>query len=244
MNAMELLGQLEEYQAQRDLMEMDKRRLLDEVKVPAEVIAAQDEANRARQEIDARVSIQQKIDNQDMSDELQKAKAMHKPELPPEYVVAMERYESLCADIMHKYAAEKENNQKIIAIRKAAIDAALTAKTADIYNQLEQRRVEIEAEFGDKAQAVDENIAKLTAEIKAAVIAEGETVKADHYQAVYMPGRTTWKTDTLDKVYFALNTLAKALDDLPWYSSVKMIIDDMTTARKVGAPSVTLRKIG
>ena len=38
MNAMELLGQLEEYQAQRDLMEMDKRRLLDEVKVPAEVI--------------------------------------------------------------------------------------------------------------------------------------------------------------------------------------------------------------
>ena len=47
-----MLDQLGEWEAQAALLEMDKRRLLDEVKIPDEVLAAQDEANKKRQAID------------------------------------------------------------------------------------------------------------------------------------------------------------------------------------------------
>jgi hypothetical protein len=54
MNTIEMLNALSEYEAQKTLLALDKQALLDTVKVPAEVIAAQDEANRARQEVDDR----------------------------------------------------------------------------------------------------------------------------------------------------------------------------------------------
>jgi phage host-nuclease inhibitor protein Gam len=106
---------------------------------------------------------------------------------------------------------------------KAKIDADLQAKTADVYTKVYIRRNEIEAEFADKAASVIDNIASLTAEIKAATIQEGKTVKSKFWQAVYVKGRVTWNTDMLDGMCVAFPELLKA--------------------RKCGEPSVTLRKV-
>jgi hypothetical protein len=238
MNTIEMLNALADYQAQRDLLDLQKRELLDAVKVPAEVIAAQEEANQRKRRIDA---------DYNKIQEVATAKKMQELEtivIPPEVRELVEAIGRQRQEIERATAIALREAWSKAGDEKEEIDRQLGNSIAGIYNEINARKAEIEAEFGDKAAAVDENIAKLTAEIKAAVIAEGETVKADHYQAVYTPGKTTWKTDTLDKVYFALNTLAKALADLPWHSSVKLIIDDMTKARKVGDPYVTLRKIG
>ena len=216
----QMLDQLAEWQAQADLLEMDKRRLLDEVKIPAEVLAAQDEANKARQEIDAQLWKQQRIQNQEKEVALS---SREKPELPPEYVAAMEKYRLDGVAIERRFDEMMQEDQKKIGDAKAQIDADLQAKVADVYRQVEIRKQEISAEFSDKAAGVLDNIAKLTADIKNAVKEVGKTVKGKFYQAVYVKGRVSWNTDMLDGMIAVIPQLAKA--------------------RKEGEPSVTLRKI-
>jgi Asp-tRNA(Asn)/Glu-tRNA(Gln) amidotransferase A subunit family amidase len=145
------------------------------------------------------------------------------PELPPEYVEAMAAYHAQVEEINSQASFRFEKARAFTSRIKAQIDADLQAKVADVYAQVENRKAEIIAEFGEKAAAVVDNIAKLTAEIKEAVIAEGKSVKGKAYQAVYVKGRVTWITDMLDGMIVAFPALAKA--------------------RKEGTPSVTLRRI-
>ena len=63
----------------------------------------------------------------------------------------------------------------------------------------------------------------LSAQIKEAVIREEKSVKGEHYHAVYVRGRVSWNSDMLDGMIVAFPALEKA--------------------RKVGAPSVTIRRI-
>jgi phage terminase small subunit len=88
--------------------------------------------------------------------------------------------------------------------------------------EIRQAIKDIEAEFADRYPAVDEKIAALTAEVKDAVIALGETVNGEHLQAVFVKGRTSWDTGKLD--------------------GMMALIPQLAEARKVGSPSVTLRK--
>ena len=64
--------------------------------------------------------------------------------------------------------------------------------------EIKAQIADIEAEFSEKTAAANKNLAELEAAIKAAVTAHGETVSAEHYQAVYSKGRTSWDTKALD----------------------------------------------
>jgi hypothetical protein len=219
MNVETMLDTLAEYQAQADYLALEKQRLIDEVKIPAEVLAAQDEANRSRQLIDARLWTRQRAQNEEKEAALSERT---KPDLPPEYADAMESYRLNGVAIERRFDAIMQEDQKRIAEEKAKIDADLQAQIAEVYNQVAVRKQEINAEFDDKASGVLDNIAKLTADIKAEVVKVGHSVKGSVYQAVYVKGRVTWITDMLDGMMIAFPELAKA--------------------RKEGAPSVTLRK--
>lgn len=80
---------------------------------------------------------------------------------------------------------------------------------------------DIEAEFAGKLEAVDAKIAELEAQVKDAVVFEGETVKGEMLMAVYNKGRVSWDAKKLD----ALGTM----------------IPQILSARKEGEPSVSIR---
>jgi hypothetical protein len=81
----------------------------------------------------------------------------------------------------------------------------------------------IHAEFDAKLDAVSENIANLTTQVKEDVLNSGATIKGAHYMAVWSKGRVTWDGKKLD--------------------GMMSIIPALADARKEGDPSVSLRKI-
>lgn len=100
--------------------------------------------------------------------------------------------------------------------RQAARDAILTP-------ELKQKVNEIDIEFSGKAQGAQANIAELTEQIKADVLASAKSVKTEHLQAVFAKGRVSWDTRGVEG--FAL-----AHPELMAY-------------RKEGEPSVGIRKV-
>lgn len=106
----------------------------------------------------------------------------------------------------------------MIAVHKQeAIDKILTP-------EIKAQLADVEAEFSGQLSAVDENIASLTADIKADVLAGGATVKGERLSAVWSKGRVSWDTKMLDGMIALVPQLSKA--------------------RKEGEPSVSIRKIG
>jgi hypothetical protein len=220
MDIKEMLDTLADYQAQKDLLELQKQELIDQVKVPDEVLEAQVEANKQRQAVDSALyAAQQEINAQCRA----VVADLVEPVLPPEYVEAMAAYFAQVEDANSQASFRSEKERKRATETKAKIDAELQATVQDVYTQVEQRKCDIEYEFADKAKSVIENITDLTAEIKAATIKIGSSQKGKFWQAVYVKGRVTWNTDMLDGMCVAFPDLAKA--------------------RKVGEPSVTLRKV-
>ena len=82
----------------------------------------------------------------------------------------------------------------------------------------------LDAEYLPMKDAVTANITALEGDIKADVIAHGETVKGAHVMAVYVNGRVSWDTKKLD--------------------GMMSLIPQLADARKQGEPSVTIRKVG
>jgi hypothetical protein len=114
--------------------------------------------------------------------------------------------------------AEFQSQRDILSLDKqAALDSVLTP-------EIKAKLAEIEAEFSDKAQSVNENIAALEAEIKADVLAHGETVRGSRLMAVWNKGRVSWD----DK---GLQGYMKAHPDLAEF-------------RKQGEPSISIRVTG
>jgi hypothetical protein len=214
------LDQYGEFNAQKDLLALKRQELIDAVKIPAEVVAAQDEANKRRQKVDSEYYALRK----QMQDEaIAQRAAVELPALPPEYVAAYEAAQAKRAAIQEEFDRWEAAEQRAVQERKAKIDAQLTGAVREVYTQVEQRKQEINAEFAGEAQAVDKNIAALEAEIRKAGPQVGHTVKGSTWQSVYTKGRVTWNTDMLDGMIIAIPQLAKA--------------------RKEGAPSIQLRKV-
>ena len=80
----------------------------------------------------------------------------------------------------------------------------------------------LDAEYQPLKDTVSANITALEGDIKADVIAHGETVKGAHVMAVYVNGRVSWDTKKLD--------------------GMMSLIPQLADARKQGEPSVTIRK--
>ena len=89
--------------------------------------------------------------------------------------------------------------------------------------EIKAKLQEIDAEFATQYEGVDANITAITEQIKAAVIANGESVKGLFLHAVYAKGRVSWDSKKLD--------------------GLALVIPEVLKARKEGEPSVSIRKI-
>jgi hypothetical protein len=82
----------------------------------------------------------------------------------------------------------------------------------------------VQVKYAPRIAAIRERRSALEASIKADVLAHGQTIKGKWYSAIYAKGRVTWDTKALDGYALA----HKELNEL----------------RKVGEPTVTIRKNG
>ena len=98
------------------------------------------------------------------------------------------------------------------------------ARDDAIPEEVEAALADVDIEFMPKIDAIVEKIAVLEEQAKQAVLEAGDTVKGGALQAVYSKPRVTWDTKQLD--------------------GLMIVIPELAQARKVGQPSVSIRKIG
>jgi hypothetical protein len=112
--------------------------------------------------------------------------------------------------------AEIQAQLEVLRMDKAyAIEAAIPPAVRD-------ELAAIEDEYAVTIDGAQANAAELEAQIKAAVIEHGETVKTEHLQAVWTKGRITWDAKSLDGYAVAH--------------------PELFAFRKEGEPSVSIRR--
>ena len=119
-------------------------------------------------------------------------------------------------DLLDRLADLRAAVDMVRVKRQQAMDAAMPAEVAATL-------AEIDAEYGPMIEAAEKNAAELEEQIKAAVIAEGASVKSTWLHAVYTKGRVTWDGKKLD--------------------GMMALLPGLEAARKVGEPSVSIRKV-
>ena len=108
--------------------------------------------------------------------------------------------------------------------QRALLDVKRQELVNEVYTpEIQARLTEIDIEFAPLFNAVDENINALTDNIKAEVITTGASVKGAHLQAVYTKGRVSWDTKIIE--------------------GLAVVFPDLEKARKIGDPSVSIRKV-
>lgn len=212
-----MLDLLPEYEAERDMLKLQKQELLNAVVVPAEIQELHEEGVKRKQAIARERGAQWQILDAEKTERLAAIV------IPDEIKAALAEIDAKRNQIIDEIEARKQAAFDNELKRLRQVDDEFAPKVNTVYSQVATRRQEISAEFDGKTKTADEKIAELTAEIKKAVVSLGRTVKGTIYQAVYVKGRITWNTDMLDGLIVAFPQLAKA--------------------RKEGAPSVTLRKV-
>lgn len=213
----EKLDQLAEFHSQKDSIELQKKSLLDEVKVPAEIEAIVSEGLQKVSNVED--SFQEAIDalNTKVEEELKLIA------IPDEVKALLAEIDAKRKELNNLRSISMEKIQDRIEFRKDEIRSEVDAKVKATFDSVDQRRNEIEEEFAGKADDVDSNIEALEKEIKEETKALGTTVKGKHFMAVYVKGRVTWNTDKLD--------------------GMVALIPQIKDARKEGEPSITLRHI-
>lgn len=203
-NTAEKLDRLAEYQAQKDSIDAQKRALLDDVKVPAEVEAIVKAGMNQIGAVDR--SYYAKFDAVEREVSAQLAKIV----IPEEIKLALAAIDRERA-LVQAYKAEKERGyREEITAKKQELQGQYEAQTRDVYAALARRKAEIEAEFAGKLDSVDANISKLKAEIEADVLAKGESVKGRYFMAVWNKGRAgTWDSGKLDGLALVMPQIAE-----------------------------------
>ena len=210
------LNKLDEFDCQKDSIEHAKREMLNEIKVPAEMIEVQNRANDLAQKYAA--SQQRKIDQL----RAECAAKLAEIQIPPEVAEILKQIDHQRGMVRVFQEAQERDILKAIEEKRAELFEQAKRETEQVYKDLATRKAEIEAEFAGKIQDADANIEKLEAEIREMTKAEGRTVKGDYFTAVYNKGRITWNTDKMEA----------------W------IIDHpfLREARKEGEPSISIRR--
>jgi hypothetical protein len=92
-----------------------------------------------------------------------------------------------------------------IGVMKNKIQLSTQEQTQSVFDAVESRKRDIEAEFGDKLKQAQVLIDQLNAEIKSgvkelkfSVIGEHTDGHGKRRQAVFTKGKKTWKPDRLD----------------------------------------------
>lgn len=186
------LNQLDEFYARRTLLEADKKVLLEEVKVPEEILALMNNMNKNLSE--AEREYQAVIENIDL--EMQsRLSAVAIPEIIKDALAAIDAQRQAIRDDANK---ARRIAQLMADGKKEIVKRDSEAQVQEAFAAVDIRKSEIEAEFADKLKAFQDNIAKLEAEIKAEVAAAKKTASGDHWICVYTPGRITWNTDKME----------------------------------------------
>lgn len=98
--------------------------------------------------------------------------------------------------------------------KERLIDSVLTP-------EIKEKLQEIEEEFAQKFDALEEKKGELETEVKNLVAQGGETVRGSTHMAVYSKPRISWDTKMLE--------------------GLMMVIPQIADARKIGDPSVSIR---
>jgi phage host-nuclease inhibitor protein Gam len=109
---------------------------------------------------------------------------------------------------------------------KAAVEVTrldYEAKRAEILRAVQEELAALEGEYAPMLDATAERVATLEAEIKRDVARHGASVKGRHFHAVYVRGRVSWDTRSLDG-YAAAHP-------------------EVLSFRKEGEPSISLRPV-
>lgn len=217
MDTKEKLDMLAEFHSQRDSIEAQKRALLDEVKIPDEVLDIQRNAAEA-------IEYQQKAGD-DLAALLRSKmeSEFYAVQVPPEVREILAKVDAERERIRAEYTEKIAKVHGDTALYRGRVNAETQEKTRKVYDDISRRKREIEEEFAGKVSDVSKNIAALEAEIKAEVKAGGQSVKGKYFHAVYVKGRVSWDTDMLDGMI--------------------TLVPQLSQARKEGEPSITLRKI-
>jgi chromosome segregation ATPase len=212
-----LLNDLSEYHARRDLVEYDKKKLIEDVKYPEEIESVIKKYNDKKKEIAEQAEREMEEMNaafKELYDDI---------EVPPEVKEIVEKIELKRMELSNKHHNELDEKRRAMNRALFQIDMEIQEKTKDVFRDMHRKIDEINAEFTGKYEAATENINKLEDKIKVAVKALGHSVKGDHYHAVLSPGRITWNTDKMEA----------------W----KEVYPFLKEARKEGEPSVALKRI-
>ena len=209
------LDQLAEFEANRDAIEEEKRKLLEEVKVPEEVEAIMAAGMKQMDEVEIRYQPALKAHREQITADLAKVV------IPDEIKEALAEIDKQRSRIQEFDALQTAAIREQINNDRLELQAKIQAQTHQVYADIAIRKAEIEIEFSGKKQAVAANIEKLKAEIKAGTKEIGYTVEGAHYQAIYVKGKKTWNAKRLD-VYVEKNPEIKSCYD-------------------VGDPSITIR---
>jgi len=215
------LDLLAEFHAQKDLLELDKSKLLDEVKIPAEIEIVVSNGMKQASELEAKTRAAINAFNADVDKEIAEIV------VPEEFKIALAEIDRQRTELMAKFTdiekqrqaivAKKRENENIateaLVIQKRALQAEIEQQTKDVYAQIAQRKLEIEAEFSGKSEDVDENIKKLEAEIKDDMkkhvvekLKENPKckdlgVKGKFFHAIYGKPRKIWIPAKLDDLH-------------------------------------------
>lgn len=212
----EMLNLLAEFNSQKDILSLQKRDLLEEVKIPLEVEKVVRDGMQEISRVES--TLRQSARKFDEQIDSQLAQIV----IPEEIKKALAEIDRQREEI---FAQKKQNDEKInreILAKRTEMQAEIESKTREVYAQVALRKGEIEAEFSGKEEDVTANISKLEGQIKEAVKEVGFTVHGDFFMAVYVKGKKSWKADRLEKY----------TEDHP----------DIKGCYSVGDPSITIRK--
>lgn len=213
----ENLDRLAEFHNQKDAIELKKRELLDDIKIPSEVEAVIKDGMERMRLLDDTFQTEQKRYGVEIRAKLDAIV------IPDEIKSALAEIDAKRAAILAEQQAHDADIFEKIKQAKASLQAEIEAQTRGVYDEVANRKAEIEAEFIGSANAVDENIRKLENEIKADTERAGKTIKGKFFMAVYSKGRITWNTAMMEAW----------LNDHPF----------LKQARKEGKPSISLRRV-
>lgn len=117
------------------------------------------------------------------------------------------------ASMLDQLAEFKSQRDLVDIWKKEAIKKAMPPTVVKILE-------DINAEYDQKCEAVDENISNLEKAIKEEVLKVGKTVGGKYFEARYNQGKVSWDTKALD--------------------GMAKLIKEIATCRKVGDPYISI----
>ena len=208
------LDLLDEFQRKRDLVEFEKRKLLDDTKVPEDVQSLVASGLKAMAEADEMFAPELETCERDCAEDVRLIEQALGIELaaivvPPEVQAILAEIDAkrkaAQTDAEAKRAearAERERVRNAIQIRISAmkdnIKESTREQTQAVFDAIEARKHDIEIEFAGKTSAADANIEALKKEIEDAVKQIKFTVRGQFYRAEYGKPRKSWIADRLE----------------------------------------------